>query len=156
MNAAFDNSVLKTFTWLGINDDPKGRVSIERVDRLNRRFEALAFNGMAENSTNRPLDASAVDAIKKVLAENQSKKTYFEAWRMFNKAWLTVKGKPLAEGDKMKFSLLTEKAASLAAIDRIEEMEEYAVGLRTAMADLDKLPDLIRDDRSSHERTTMR
>jgi hypothetical protein len=111
---------------------------------------------MAGNLSGESQDASAIDAIKKTLAENQSKKTYFEAWRLFNKAWLAAKGKPLTEGDKMKFSLLTERAASLVAIDRIEEMEEYAVGLRTAMAGLDRIPDVVKDDRQGRERTSMR
>jgi hypothetical protein len=155
MNAAFDNGLSKTFTWLEAGDDPNGRVSTERIDRLNRRLEAISHTGVAEKYSGEPQDADAIDVVKKALTENQSKRAYFDAWRLFNKAWLAAKGKQLAEGDKMKFSLLTERAASLVAIDRIEEMEEYAVGLRTAMADLDKFPDLTKNDRPARGKTSM-
>jgi AN1-like zinc finger protein len=139
LNAAFDNGVSKAFAWLAIVDNPEEQASVEKIDRLIRRFTVLGHE--------RNEEATAPEAAGKLLAEDKSKGAYIATWKQFNRAWLDAKAKSLAEGDKMKFKLLTEKAASSASIERIEAMEEYAVGLRNAMADLDKLSEEAEGER---------
>jgi hypothetical protein len=154
LNAAFDNGVSSVFGWLTQSDDPAGRVSAERIERLSQRFAALGIDGkVGIDPSSQHVDVNDFEAAKRALAEDHSKKSYIEAWRLFNRAWLAAKAKSLAEGDKLKFRILTDKARSIMAIDRIEEMEEYAVGLRSAMVDLDRMSEVMRENHTVGENT---
>jgi hypothetical protein len=59
------------------------------------------------------------------------------AWKVRNKEWLETRSSLLAQGDLMKYTLLTDKVASLEGIREVERMENFAIELQLALAYLE-------------------